>query len=154
MNLPPVKLQQGQVWKCGGEYVRIVQLGRREVGYKSASNLKFSDGQHQLTSKKDFCRLLKGATLLAPSAGKILTAASADGLNVPAAADRRDRADAVADQNIAAVLKVENVVAAPNVADDSGHNAAAAPKVANDSAPAENGAVHPPDQTPAPPANN
>jgi hypothetical protein len=60
-----MKLQQGQVWRCGHEFVRIVQLERLEVGYKSASNLKFTDGKHLHTSKKDFCRLLKGATLLA-----------------------------------------------------------------------------------------
>jgi hypothetical protein len=61
-----VKLQQGQVWKCGDAYVRIVLLERLEVGYKSASSLTFSDGKHQHTSKKDFCRLLKGATLVSP----------------------------------------------------------------------------------------
>jgi hypothetical protein len=59
-----MKLKQGQIWKCGDKFVRIVQLERLEVGYKSASNLKFTDGQHEHTSKKDFCRLLKGATLL------------------------------------------------------------------------------------------
>lgn len=58
-----MKLSQGQVWKCGSEYVRIVQLERLEVSYKSADNLKFTGGKHQHTSKKDFCRLLKGATL-------------------------------------------------------------------------------------------
>ncbi|HEV2452653.1 MAG TPA: hypothetical protein VGY98_00225 [Verrucomicrobiae bacterium] len=63
-----MKLQQGQVWKCGVEYVRIVHLERLEVRYKSASNLKFEGGKHQHTSKKDFCRLLKGATLVAPAA--------------------------------------------------------------------------------------
>ncbi len=61
-----MKLQQGQVWKSGAEYVRIVHLERLEVGYKSATNLKFTGGTHQLTSKKDFCRLLKGATLIFP----------------------------------------------------------------------------------------
>ncbi len=61
-----MKLQQGQVWKCGAEFVRIVQLERLEVGYKSGADLKFTDGQHRRTSKKDFCRLLKGATLVAP----------------------------------------------------------------------------------------
>ncbi len=61
-----MKLKQGQVWQCGDEFVRIVQLERLEVGYKSASNLKFTDGKHEHTSKKDFCRLLKGATLIAP----------------------------------------------------------------------------------------
>lgn len=61
-----MKLRQGQVWKSGAEYVRIVQLERLEVGYKSATNLKFTGGTHRQTSKKDFCRLLKGATLVFP----------------------------------------------------------------------------------------
>ncbi len=61
-----MKLQQGQVWKCQAEFVRIVQLDRLEVRYKSATNLQFTDGTHQHTSKKDFCRLLKGATLMTP----------------------------------------------------------------------------------------
>jgi hypothetical protein len=65
-----MKLQQGQVWKCGEQYVRIVHLERLEVGYKSATNLQFIDGQHQHTSKKDFCRLLKGATLLEAKAAE------------------------------------------------------------------------------------
>jgi hypothetical protein len=60
-----MKLKQGQIWKCDEEYVRIVQLERLEVRYKSATNLQFTGGKHQHTSKKDFCRLLKGATLLA-----------------------------------------------------------------------------------------
>jgi len=59
-----VKLQQGQVWKCGAEFVRIVHLARLEVGYKTFKNLKTGEGEHRHTSKKDFCRLLKGATLL------------------------------------------------------------------------------------------
>ena len=61
-----MKLQQGQVWQCGDEFVRIVHLERLEVGYKSATTLKFTEGTHQHTSKKDFCRLLKGATLVTP----------------------------------------------------------------------------------------
>jgi hypothetical protein len=59
-----LKLQQGQVWKHGKEYVRIVQLARLEVGYKVMKDLKSGQGTHHLTSKKDFCRLLKSATLL------------------------------------------------------------------------------------------
>ena len=61
-----LKLQQGQVWQCGTQFVRIVELERLEVGYKSATNLKFTGGTHQHTSKKDFCRLLKGAVLISP----------------------------------------------------------------------------------------
>lgn len=59
-----MKLQQGQTWKCGQEFVRIVHLERLEVAYKTFKSLKSGVGTHQLTSKKDFCRMLKGATLL------------------------------------------------------------------------------------------
>ena len=35
-----LKLQQGQVWKHGKEFVRIVHLARLEVGYKVMKDLK------------------------------------------------------------------------------------------------------------------
>jgi hypothetical protein len=59
-----MKLQQGQIWKCGEEYVRIVHLERLEVGYKTLKSLKSSEGTHQRTTKKAFYRMLKGAILL------------------------------------------------------------------------------------------
>lgn len=62
-----LKLQQGQVWKHGGEFIRIVHLARLEVGYKVMANLKTGEGTHHHSSKKEFCRLLKSATLLAPT---------------------------------------------------------------------------------------
>ena len=49
-----MKLQQGQVWKCASEYVRIVRLERLEVGYKSYKTIKLIQGAHKHTSKKDF----------------------------------------------------------------------------------------------------
>ena len=61
-----LKLQQGQIWKRGDEFIRIVQLARLEVGYKVVKNLKSGEGTHHHTSKKDFCRLLKSASLLGP----------------------------------------------------------------------------------------
>jgi hypothetical protein len=61
-----MKLCQGQVWKQGREYLRIVRLERLEVEYKSMLNLAGKQGTLLVTSKKDFCRLLKGAKLLAP----------------------------------------------------------------------------------------
>jgi hypothetical protein len=64
-----MKLQQGQTWKCGEEFVRVVHLERKEVGYKSFKHLASPAGTHHRTSKKDFCRLLKGATLLAGKTG-------------------------------------------------------------------------------------
>jgi len=61
-----MKLCQGQVWKSGQEYIRIVKLERLAVAYKSLPNLGNKEGTLHQTSKKDFCRLLKQAKLLAP----------------------------------------------------------------------------------------
>jgi hypothetical protein len=61
-----MKLCQGQVWKQGKEYIRIVRLERLEVEYKSLPNLGGKEGAIHVTSKKDFCRLLKQAHLLSP----------------------------------------------------------------------------------------
>lgn len=59
-----MKLAQNQVWKQGAEYLRIVHLERLEVHYKATTNLLTGEGEHQHVSKKEFCRLIKGATLL------------------------------------------------------------------------------------------
>ena len=67
-----MKLQQGQVWKQDQEYIRIVRLERLEVEYKSMTSLHSREGKKLVTSKKDFCRLLKQARLLPPA--KILHA--------------------------------------------------------------------------------
>ena len=62
-----MKLCQGQVWKQGAEYIRIVRLERLEVEYKSMTTLAGKGGTKIVTSKKDFCRLLKGAHQLQPA---------------------------------------------------------------------------------------
>ena len=62
-----MKLCQGQVWKRGAEYIRIVRLERLEVEYKSLPSLASKAGTKVVTSKKDFCRLLKGAHQLQPA---------------------------------------------------------------------------------------
>lgn len=65
-----MKLKQGQIWKTNpdthshnGEslYLRIVQLERLSVGYKEIMDLKSPDGRHKQATKKEFCRLIKGA---------------------------------------------------------------------------------------------
>jgi len=61
-----LKLRQGQIWKHGDGFIRIVRLERLEVGYKTFKSFKTAAGTHHETSKKDFCRLLKGCTLLEP----------------------------------------------------------------------------------------
>jgi len=67
-----LKLQQGQIWKHGTEYIRIVHLERLQVAYKVLKNLQTSKGEHRHTSKKDFCRLLKECKLLARKAAESL----------------------------------------------------------------------------------
>jgi hypothetical protein len=61
-----LKLRQGQVWKRGDEFIRVVRLERLVVEYKTSPNLKPGAGEHQQSSKKEFCRLLKSATLVTP----------------------------------------------------------------------------------------
>ncbi|MGV3771447.1 MAG: hypothetical protein ACO1QB_01000 [Verrucomicrobiales bacterium] len=58
-----MKLQQGQVWKTGEQYIRIVHLERLEVKYKAMENLQTGAGTHHHVTKKEFCRLIKNATL-------------------------------------------------------------------------------------------
>lgn len=62
-----MKLCQGQLWKQGDEYLRIVQLERLEVSYKSLPHAASKDGTFHRVSKKVFCRLLKNAQLLPPA---------------------------------------------------------------------------------------
>jgi hypothetical protein len=62
-----MKLYQGQLWKQGKEFIRIVRLERLEVEYKSLASPASKEGTMHVTSKKDFCRLLKQARLLAPA---------------------------------------------------------------------------------------
>lgn len=59
-----MKLQQNQVWKKGKEFIRITRLERFEVAYKAMADLSTKEGEHHVLSKKEFCRLLHGATLL------------------------------------------------------------------------------------------
>ena len=61
-----MKLQQDQVWRQGDEFLRIVRLERLAVEYKQMKNLVTREGKHFQVSKKEFCRLIKTATLLSP----------------------------------------------------------------------------------------
>ena len=59
-----MKLQQGQIWKQGEDYFRIVEWARLSVKYKVMKDPVAAEGTiHQIT-KKAFCRLIKGAELL------------------------------------------------------------------------------------------
>ncbi len=61
-----LKLEQNQVWKRGDEYLRIVELERLRVQYKTFSAPHPAPSKHHEATKKEFCRLLKDATLLTP----------------------------------------------------------------------------------------
>ena len=62
-----MKLQQGQIWNQGSEYLQVVHVERLEVKYKTFKNLASRAGTHHHVSKKEFCRLLKHAILLTPA---------------------------------------------------------------------------------------
>lgn len=59
-----MRLLQNQVYQKGPTYLRIVHLERLEVQYKEVTDLLTGEGTHHRVSKKEFCRLIKGATLL------------------------------------------------------------------------------------------
>ena len=68
-----MKLQQNQLWKQGESYILIVRLERLSVDYKQFQEISTRIGAHKTVTKKEFCRLIKGATLLAQEEIKRLT---------------------------------------------------------------------------------
>jgi hypothetical protein len=71
-----MKLQQNQLWKLGNDYILIVRLERLAVHYKAFQDILLRHGIHQDVTKKQFCRLIKPATLISPEEVKILMAAA------------------------------------------------------------------------------
>lgn len=61
-----MRLVQGQVWQQCEFFYRIVQLERKAVEYKEMKNEISVHGTHRYATKKDFCRLIKGAALIKP----------------------------------------------------------------------------------------
>ena len=62
-----MKLQQGQIWKQGDVYYRIVEWARLSIGYKLIKDLEDGEGEHHVVTKKEFCKLIKGAELVDPN---------------------------------------------------------------------------------------
>jgi hypothetical protein len=73
-----MKLQQGQVWKLDAQFLRIVLLERLFVEYKAGPNLATREGTRQRVTKKEFCRLIKTATLVPPGEIPVLPRHPAD----------------------------------------------------------------------------
>lgn len=61
-----MKLEQGQIWKKGDEYLRIVEWARFSIEYKAMKDPTTKVGTLHRVTKKEFCRLLKGAVLQLP----------------------------------------------------------------------------------------
>ena len=61
-----MKLEEGQVWKQGDLYLRIVRRERLTVEYKAMKDPKTKEGTLHEVTKKAFCRMLQGAVLLTP----------------------------------------------------------------------------------------
>lgn len=61
-----MKLQQNQIWQQGDLYLRIVHWERMFIVYKEMKDLSTRQGTEHQVSKKEFCRLIKGAVLLTP----------------------------------------------------------------------------------------
>ena len=58
-----MKLKQGQVWKQGNRFYRITEWSRMTIKYKLAFTQHAPEEPVEEVSKKEFCRLIKGAEL-------------------------------------------------------------------------------------------
>lgn len=58
-----MKLEQGQIWKQGDDFYRIVVWQRLAIEYKAMKDPVAKEGTHHKVTKKEFCRLIKGAEL-------------------------------------------------------------------------------------------
>ncbi len=59
-----MRLYQNQLWEKGGERYRIVTLERLAVEYKQLDDSHVEGGTHHRVTKKEFCRLIKGAKVV------------------------------------------------------------------------------------------
>jgi hypothetical protein len=59
-----IQLAQNQLWKQGDRYLRIVVWERLAIRYKETDSPVAAEGTIHDVTKKEFCRLLKGAELV------------------------------------------------------------------------------------------
>jgi hypothetical protein len=59
-----LKLAQNQLWKQGDLYLRIVIWERLAIRYKQTDTPDAAQGTIHDVTKKEFCRLIKGAELI------------------------------------------------------------------------------------------
>lgn len=61
-----MRIFQDQIYQKGEHFIRIVRLDRYEVEYKASDGSPKAEGTQAVLPKKEFCRLLKGMTLVIP----------------------------------------------------------------------------------------
>ena len=59
-----IQLAQNQLWKKDDRYLRIVVWERLAIRYKETDSPDAAEGTLHDVTKKEFCRLLKGAELV------------------------------------------------------------------------------------------
>ena len=59
-----MKLKQGQIWQKGNNFYRITEWSRMIIQYKHTTKPGHKEGEVVEVSKKEFCRLIKGAKLV------------------------------------------------------------------------------------------
>ena len=65
-----MRLEQGQIWEKGEDFILITKWERHFIEYKTMKDLETREGSVQEVTKKEFCRLLKGAKLQEKEAPK------------------------------------------------------------------------------------
>ena len=65
-SVSPMRIYQDEIYQKGAKFIRIVKLDRYEVEYKTMDGSPKGEGVVAVASKKEFCRLLKGMTLVPP----------------------------------------------------------------------------------------
>ncbi len=61
-----MRIFQDQIYQKGDRFVRVVRLDRYEVEFKTTQGSPKGEGMQQVFTKKEFCRHLKGMTLVVP----------------------------------------------------------------------------------------
>ena len=59
-----MRLKQGQIWQKENHFYRIVEWSRLSIKYKLSFSENCTEEQTEEVSKKEFCRLIKGAALV------------------------------------------------------------------------------------------
>jgi hypothetical protein len=60
-----MRLYQDDIYQKGDRFIRIVRLDRYEVEFKATDGDPKGEGEVTTLAKKEFCRLIRGMTVVA-----------------------------------------------------------------------------------------